>query len=373
MPADRRDFLEVLVRVASGVVQHRVLVLGDFNAKSLIWGNPATNARGREVEAWAVSSVLSLLNRGTVHTCVRQQGGSIVDLAFASPSLAACIVDWRVELVETLSDHRYVRFDVSIPGFQGAQEGRSHFPRWALSRLDREAATEAAFVQDWLSPPVVVRDVDATAAHLRVSLTEVCNSSMPLSHHPPPRRAVYWWSEELGDLRAACVAARRPYTRSRRRRLRDLDNEDRLYAAYIEAKSTLTAQMGTAQDRARAEMLEGLDMDPFGRPYKAARNKLRPYGPPVAETLEPSLLDGVVQSLFPRRMHSTRDERPARCGSIGRGGPAGYGGRGGEGSLLPQGEKDGPRSRRRSRKGGGHHRLPDGRKVSGPLQCVPDV
>ncbi|XP_047035837.1 uncharacterized protein LOC124641715 [Helicoverpa zea] len=166
------NFLEVLARVASGVVQHRVLVLGDFNAKSVIWGNPTTNARGREVETWCVSSGLSLLNRGTVHTCVRRQGGSIVDLAFASPSLAACVLDWRVELVETLSDHRYVRFDVSTPGSQGTQEGRSHFPRWALSRLDREAASEAAFVQDWLSPPVEVRDVDATAAQLRVSLTE---------------------------------------------------------------------------------------------------------------------------------------------------------------------------------------------------------
>ncbi|XP_063899239.1 uncharacterized protein LOC135119189 [Helicoverpa armigera] len=176
---DFENFLQVLARVAGGMVQHRVLVLGDFNAKSIIWGNPTTNARGREVETWSVSSGLSLLNRGTVHTCVRRQGGSIVDLAFASPSLAACVVDWRVELVETLSDHRYVRFDVSTPGSQGTQEGRSHFPRWALSRLDREAAVEAAFVQDWLFPSVGVRDVDATAVQLRVSLTEVCNSSMP--------------------------------------------------------------------------------------------------------------------------------------------------------------------------------------------------
>uniref|UniRef100_A0A2A4JRW3 CCHC-type domain-containing protein n=1 Tax=Heliothis virescens TaxID=7102 RepID=A0A2A4JRW3_HELVI len=244
---------------------------------------------------WSVSSNLSLLNRGTVYTCVRREGGSIVDLAFASPSLAACVVDWRVELAETLSDHRYVRFDISTQGAQGARTGQSHFPRWALTRLDREAATETAFVQDWLSPPVDVQDVDATAVQLRESLTEVCNSCMPRSHRPPPRRAVYWWTEELVVLRAVCVAARRAYTRSRRRRLRDLDNEDRLYAAYIDAKATLTARMGAAQDHARAEMLESLDTDPFGRPYKVARNKLRPWGPPVAETLEPTLLDGVVR------------------------------------------------------------------------------
>uniref|UniRef100_A0A2A4JGE3 CCHC-type domain-containing protein n=1 Tax=Heliothis virescens TaxID=7102 RepID=A0A2A4JGE3_HELVI len=281
--SDFENFLEVLAMVAGRVAQRRV---------------------------------------GTVYTCVRREGGSIVDLAFASPSLAACVVDWRVELAETLSDHRYVRFDISTQGAQGARTGQSHFPRWALTRLDREAATEAAFVQDWLSPPVDVQDVDATAVQLRESLTEVCNSCMPRSHRPPPRRAVYWWTEELVVLRAVCVAARRAYTRSRRRRLRDLDNEDRLYAAYIEAKATLTARMGAAQDHARAEMLESLDTDPFGRPYKAARNKLRPWGPPVAETLEPTLLDGVKQ------FRTTSDERPAVCGPIGRGGSPGDGGRG---------------------------------------------
>ncbi|XP_026733956.1 uncharacterized protein LOC113498217 [Trichoplusia ni] len=107
--ADFESFLEVLARVADRVAQSWVLVVGDFNAKSVLWGSRTTDARGREVETWSISTGLSLLNRGSVQTCVRRQGGSIVDLAFASPSLAACVVDWRVELVETLSDHRYVR------------------------------------------------------------------------------------------------------------------------------------------------------------------------------------------------------------------------------------------------------------------------
>nr|XP_032525082.1 uncharacterized protein LOC116776088 [Danaus plexippus plexippus] len=106
---DFENFLGVLAMVAARAAQRRVLVVGDFNAKSVAWGSPSTDVRGREVESWSVASGLSLLNRGTVHTCVRRNGGSIVDLSFATPSLAACVVDWRVELVETLSDHRYVR------------------------------------------------------------------------------------------------------------------------------------------------------------------------------------------------------------------------------------------------------------------------
>ncbi|XP_046972382.1 uncharacterized protein LOC124539103 [Vanessa cardui] len=157
---DFESFLGVLAMVAGRAEQRRVLVVGDLNAKSVVWGNRSTDARGREVELWSVASGLSLLNRGTVHTCVRREGGSIVDLAFATPSLATHVVDWRVELVETLSDHRYVRFDVSIRGSRGTRTGgQPPFPRWALTRLDQEAAGEAAFVQDWLTPPVDIRGV----------------------------------------------------------------------------------------------------------------------------------------------------------------------------------------------------------------------
>ena len=306
---DFEDFLEILTAVAGRAAPRQVAVMGDLNAKSEAWGNPAAscNVRGRAAEFWAASCGVSLLNRGTVHTCVRRRGGSVVDVSFATPALAARVVNWRVETVETLSDHRYVRFDISTgPRGGTARSGQSPFPRWALTRLDREAAKEAAFLQDWLSPPVEpVLDVDAAAVQLRGSLTEVCNASMPRSRRPPPRRTVYWWSEELAGLRATCVEARRAYTRSRRRTTRSQAGEDRLYTSYLEAKTVLKSAMCAAKDSARAEMLEGLDRDPFGRPYKAARNQLRPYGPPLTETLEPALLDGVVRSLFPRRADFT--------------------------------------------------------------------
>ncbi|XP_046960630.1 uncharacterized protein LOC124530491 [Vanessa cardui] len=58
-----------------------IMVLGDLNAKSRAWGNPVTNPRGRAVQVWALLSNLSLLNRGQVHTCVRHNGGSVVDVS----------------------------------------------------------------------------------------------------------------------------------------------------------------------------------------------------------------------------------------------------------------------------------------------------
>jgi len=65
------------------------LVAGDFNAHSTRWGSRATNGRGKAVEEWAAQLGLVLLNRGSVSTCVRPQGESIVDLTWAAPSVAA--------------------------------------------------------------------------------------------------------------------------------------------------------------------------------------------------------------------------------------------------------------------------------------------
>ncbi|KAJ0177212.1 hypothetical protein K1T71_007221 [Dendrolimus kikuchii] len=84
-----------------------IFVMGDFNAKHCSWGNAFTEPRGRTVEEWALQSGLTILNQGSVQTCVRARGGSVIDLSFATHAAARRVVGWRVlEEVESLSDHR---------------------------------------------------------------------------------------------------------------------------------------------------------------------------------------------------------------------------------------------------------------------------
>lgn len=100
------------------------------------------------------------LNRGSVNTCVRSQDGSVVDITLASPSLARRIQAWKVvDDVETMSDHRYIRFDVSasLPtpywSIRGAHQAS---PRWSLKGLDRDALVEASLVK-----VAIAEEVDA--------------------------------------------------------------------------------------------------------------------------------------------------------------------------------------------------------------------
>ena len=62
----------ILDRIRNCVVSLKnqdVLVLGDFNAKSTLWGSPRTNPRGEAVVEWAAELDLRLLNEGSKSTC----------------------------------------------------------------------------------------------------------------------------------------------------------------------------------------------------------------------------------------------------------------------------------------------------------------
>ncbi|CAH2092498.1 unnamed protein product [Euphydryas editha] len=46
-------------------------------------------------------------------------------------------------------------------------------------------------------------------------------------------------------------------------------------------------------------MLDGLNSDPWGKPYKRVRNKVRPWAPPLTQTLDAGVVREVVAALFP--------------------------------------------------------------------------
>ncbi|KAJ0178588.1 hypothetical protein K1T71_005363 [Dendrolimus kikuchii] len=194
--ADFEGWIEEVGTVVARSRPRPVLVLGDFNAKAVAWGSPSTCARGEALEEWAIEKGLVVLNRGSVHTCVRQQGGSIVDVTFASPELARRVRDWRVVTgVETLSDHRYIRFNVSArnPDPPSRESPVGDCPRWALQKLNREAFREALIVATWASGPEVNPpdvNVEQEAENLRSLVTDICDAAMPRRGRFQPFRKV---------------------------------------------------------------------------------------------------------------------------------------------------------------------------------------
>jgi len=222
------DEIGVLV---GGLRPARAIVAGDFNAKARAWGSPAANQRGHLVLGWAAETGLVIINdiQRPVDTCVRQNGGSIVDITFATPLAARDIRGWRVLEKETLSDHRYIRYDMApLRDLSPPRRPRRGTlpPQWALKKVDKEAVAEASIVQAWVEPTRPV-GADEKAVQFREAMHNVCDASMPRTGRQSPggRRAVYWWTPEVAKLWEASNGARRRLARHRRLRCRDQDHQ----------------------------------------------------------------------------------------------------------------------------------------------------
>ncbi|XP_041987884.1 uncharacterized protein LOC121739463 [Aricia agestis] len=292
-------FLLRLTTFVSGAA-NPVVVAGDFNAKSTRWGSPATDTRGRAMADWLATTGLVVANRGAVSTCVRWQGESIVDLTLVSPSIARRMSGWRVlEEVETLSDHLYIGFDIASTSEAGHRIPPGGGPRWSLRGLDRDLLEEAAIVASM--SPLPSEDVEECAEWLNEAARNICDASMPRAGPVVPRRQTYWWRPELKQLRLECVAARRRFQRYRRRRNRVEAEEEAIHDGYRSARHALREAIKVAKKEAWEEFLNTLEQDPWGKPYKWVRQKLRPAAPPLTQHMEPDLRRSVLSALFPSR------------------------------------------------------------------------
>lgn len=190
------DRVEIVVRQS---LPGKVIVAGDLNAKSKLWGSPATDIKGELLEEWAASFDLICQNKGSALTCVRQHGGSIVDVTFASPIASNMVNDWWVEeKVETLSDHKYVRMDMRASTFSSHTQviNRIKTPqriqRWVTSKMDKDAMKAAAIAITWPNNHLRYGDVHSRAMHLRNNMIAVCDAGMPRAKPYRSRRNVYW-------------------------------------------------------------------------------------------------------------------------------------------------------------------------------------
>ncbi|XP_071575478.1 uncharacterized protein [Temnothorax nylanderi] len=283
----------------------RVMVAGDFNARSLTWCPPPTNRRGGVTEDSAASLGLSLLNSGRESTCVRRQGMSVVDLTWATPPVAREINDWRVVAgQETLSDHLYLEMTVRATPpevLARRRDANGRRRRWALRKMDKDRFGAAVLASNWIKEEerdTREGEIDDQVEELVRTMSQACDVAMPRLRPLPPRIHAYWWTEELAELRRSSVRAKQRWLRARAGRRGALDVEE-AGEAWRSARDDLSRAIRAAKERSWKELLESVSEDPWGRPYKLVQDKLRPWAPPLTETLDPPFVEEVVNTLFP--------------------------------------------------------------------------
>lgn len=144
-----KRFLDKIRNDLAPITTQHVMVLGDFNAKSSLWGSSKTDNRVKQRKKWVADLDLRLLNSGNTSTCVRWQEESIVDVFWACPLIVIQIEEWKVvEDQKTLSDQGYIKISFKAGGQwigkrslrPGKNEDRmqSLAPRWALKKMNED-------------------------------------------------------------------------------------------------------------------------------------------------------------------------------------------------------------------------------------------
>lgn len=62
------EYLDELDEIIDRMREHPMLIGGDFNSKSTLWGSNRTDGRGALVEEWAAQNDLRLINVGNEPT-----------------------------------------------------------------------------------------------------------------------------------------------------------------------------------------------------------------------------------------------------------------------------------------------------------------
>lgn len=246
-----------------------IVLGGDFNAKSYLWGHKQ-DARGGILAEWMVQHRLDIINMGDKPTFVRRNQESVLDLTMCSGKINNRLTQWTVLEEETLSFHKMIYFELAITrssnrvpnekarGWKISAERLPKFEEELAANIERQKPCGT----EW------------DARTFTTCVTSACDKTFRKKKNPKGDKAqVYWWNAEICEMRRECISARRVATRAGRRGT--AAEKDQKWAKYKEMRANLRKAIMKSKTEAWKTLIDDLDNDIFGQGYRLVTNKLR--------------------------------------------------------------------------------------------------
>jgi len=91
------------------------LIVGcDANSHHTCWGISDTNSRGNALLDYLVTTELDIFNAGVKPMFVMARQQEVIDISLATADIVTDVISWRVSEEESLSDHRYIKFQTRL-------------------------------------------------------------------------------------------------------------------------------------------------------------------------------------------------------------------------------------------------------------------
>lgn len=261
--APRGDFTLYLQAIAEAMegTEGDIVMAGDFNAKNPAWGSRRGDRRGQILLEWAAEHQCTPANEGSTATFIGRGEGSVIDITLYKDNNESVITSWGVLEVESLSDHRYIGFNVEERHTTNIASGVA--PRWNPRTLRWKILT-GTFRREY--DELSGDRADA----LTQALSTACHQAMR-RQGAGIRRGVYWWTSEIAEARRECNARRRAFTRAK-----EEDRADKREMLSM-ARKELQARIARSKKRKWEEVLSDVQNNVWGQGYAIAVKGLKAY------------------------------------------------------------------------------------------------
>jgi hypothetical protein len=240
LPIDRDivrdlDTVENIIQYTKG---EGLILAMDSNARSTLWFDKHTNARGRTMEEYIITKDLHILNtENGIPSFETNRGRSWIDLTLCNSKLAPNVRRWTCGEEESCADHKIIFFDIELMGDEG--NAIHYFRKRYKPTVENWGTFDYNLVQNMVknfeceTSPNNLKECDKVLSQkvkfctdigevihkFTSATTTACEASFRVlrpGKRASKERSVPWWNTELTTLRKKALAMRRRYQRTRK-------------------------------------------------------------------------------------------------------------------------------------------------------------
>lgn len=286
---DFLDRINELDTVHSSLAQENIIIAGDFNASSPVWGSLRQDRRGSAVLDLCAKLRLTPVRSEGKFSFERNGRVSLIDIILCSTRAFRRLQGSTILPDYNGSDHRYV-----LHSFGAAARGPSSSgPLAGKFCLKKFADLFAKHLRHW-TPREWSSLTDILALIDIITICVLSSTSQPLSIGRN-RKGAWWWNPTIGSLRTRALGSRRKLQRAYRRNSSN-EEVELLRAQHKLCQQALKKEIRTAKADCWERYLLTIENDPWGRPYKTVMKALKGGTPPV--TLDNEAAIEIINRLF---------------------------------------------------------------------------
>lgn len=122
---------------------------------------------------------------------------------------------------------------------------------------------------------------------------------------PHQKRNKYWWNDSIRIARETAISKRRIMTRANKNG--NEEEKEQARVQYRIARRKMREEIKKAKFLAWQELIDTIDKDPWGKPYRIVMAKLKRNAPTPTEMMRESEVRNIVRNLFPNNYHGRQE------------------------------------------------------------------